>query len=135
MGNAKDVAWSYFDALGEGRVDDALDILDPEGTFWSVVFPRETPIQELYDHIRASIDATHMTFELHNAVEQGDTVMLELESHGEAPNGDPYNNVYAFIVTVRNGKVLRLRGYTDARVVDDLIEAVPEGQFVHWSVD
>ena len=51
---------------------------------------------------------------------EASVVVLEYEVHGESvPTGRPYNNRFASIITVKNGKVTHWRDYLDPIAVFD----------------
>ncbi|MDQ7903732.1 AMP-binding protein [Phytohabitans sp. ZYX-F-186] len=107
------LAWSYFQRLNEGRLDEAADLLDDEGTWWTCGSRRELPMATHKRLFPAALRAAPMRFVLRGAVERGDQVVLELESHADLPDGAAYHNVYAFVVTVRSGRLWQVREYFD----------------------
>jgi ketosteroid isomerase-like protein len=121
--SASETAWSYFDLLTQGRIDEALDLLDDEGTFWNVRTRRTTPIPEMRPYIRSVFESVPMKFTLHDAIEGNDRAALEVESHAVRSDGGTYNNLYCFVITVRDGKVLHLREYLDTKAAQDMIDA------------
>jgi uncharacterized protein len=54
---------------------------------------------------------------------KGPLVMLESHSGGCLADGRPYNNLYAWAVEVRDGKVYALREYFDSHYVVELMSA------------
>ncbi len=52
---------------------------------------------------------------------KGSLVMLESHSGGCLADGRPYNNLYAWAVEVRDGKVYALREYFDSHYVVELM--------------
>ncbi|HTY49564.1 MAG TPA: nuclear transport factor 2 family protein [Steroidobacteraceae bacterium] len=53
---------------------------------------------------------------------RGDLVMVESHSGGCLADGRPYENLYAWAVEVREGRVYRLREYFDSHYVVQLME-------------
>ena len=43
----------------------------------------------------------------------GDTVVLETRFRSTLPDGRPYDNAYCFLVTVRDGRLHRIREHLD----------------------
>ena len=107
------LAWSYFQHLNEGRVDEAADLLDDEGTWWTCGSRRELPMLTHKRLFPAALRAAPMRFVLRGAVEQGDNVVLEVESRADLPDGATYHNVYAFVITIRSGRFWQVREYFD----------------------
>jgi len=108
-----ELAWSYFDLCGRGRISEALALLDDDGSWWDVLTRDEVLMSKHKRVVADALSIVPMTFELHSAVQSGDTAVLEVESHAALPDGDAYNNLYCFIVTVRAGMILRVREYND----------------------
>jgi ketosteroid isomerase-like protein len=54
---------------------------------------------------------------------RGPVVMVETQSGGCLADGRPYNNLYAWAVEVRDGKVYALREYFDSHYVVGLFAA------------
>jgi len=59
-------------------------------------------------------------------VSRGSFVMLESHSGGYLADGRPYENLYAWAVEVRDGKIYVLREYFDSHYVMELTQAVPK---------
>jgi ketosteroid isomerase-like protein len=102
--------------LGEGRVDEAMTLLDDEGIYWvSTIDQREErPMAKMKRLLRTTSTAVPMKFTKHDSMVDGDRVALEIESYAETPRG-VYNNRYCFIMTVRGGKIVRINEYVDTK--------------------
>lgn len=48
-----------------------------------------------------------------NTIAEGDQVAMEVESRGELKNGRIYHNEYHMLVTLRDGRIVRLKEYYD----------------------
>jgi len=59
-------------------------------------------------------------------VSRGSFVMLESHSGGYLADGRPYENLYAWAVEVRDGKIYVLREYFDSHYVMELTQTVPK---------
>ena len=62
-----------------------------------------------------------MQTEITRAYADGDTVILELTNRGKVSNGKFYENEYCFVFEIENGKIRRIREYTDTQKAQDLI--------------
>jgi uncharacterized protein len=110
----KQLAWSYFEFLNEDRTAEAAALLNPAGTWWSSSGVRRVkPMTEHLSKFEAAMKMVPMRFILHGAIEEGETVAIELESHADLPNGNHYNNVYTFVMTMWEGRILHVREYGD----------------------
>jgi ketosteroid isomerase-like protein len=108
---------AFFAALRERRFDDALELLDDDGTHWGGSFPyREHSLAGFKAKLRMveqGIHHTPMDFVLVNCVGEGDQVVLELRNEGKIADGRPYEMVYCFILRVRDGRIAGVREYAD----------------------
>ena len=110
----KDIAWSYFEHLNHGRFDEAFALFGPGAKWWvssrrcatEVAATMKAATRELFGVVP-------MQFTLHGAIEEGDQVSLEIESHAPLADGKVYNNVYCFVFTLRGGKVVDVHEYAD----------------------
>lgn len=121
MTSPADVAWSYFDLTNQGRIDDALALLDDEGTYWQNGTHVTVPMAQMKAFARKVVGAVPLRFTLVSRHEAGDVAILELEGHGRRSDGVPYDNVYCFVVTVAGDKILHLREHADTVAAADLI--------------
>ena len=122
MASNKDIAWGYFQTLNEGRMEDAIEMLHDDGSFWNLRTRSSTPTRKQKEYIRGVMGDVPMQFTLHNAFEEGDQVVLELSSHGEMEDGWVYENRYCFVISVRDGKVFELREYLDTKIATEMLE-------------
>lgn len=112
-----EVAWSYFELCGEGRITDALELLDDDGTFWDVLTRDEVPMTKHKVAVQVAMEIVPMRFELHSSLERDGKVVLEIESRASLPDHEAYNNLYCFIMTIRDGKIVHVREYNDTHHV------------------
>jgi ketosteroid isomerase-like protein len=107
-------AWQFWDHLGHGRVDDALDLLDDDGLYWVSTYGArdDRPMASMKKFFRRTAEMVPMRFTKRDALVSGDRVALEIESYADTPLG-VYNNCYCFIMTVRDGKIVRINEYVD----------------------
>jgi hypothetical protein len=75
--------------------------------------------QDIQDRLLAPIGEVVESFKFHidDLVAEGDQVVVE--GRGEAPtkDGRAYNNTYCIVVTVREGKISRIREHLDSELV------------------
>lgn len=116
MPENQEIAWAYWRLIGEGRIDEALERLNDAGTFWMNRTREAVPMAAMKRVSREMLKSIPgVQFTLHNSFEQGDQVLLELESHTVLSDGQPYNNVYCVVVTVSADTLLHVREYGDTR--------------------
>jgi|ERR1700722_4606204 ketosteroid isomerase-like protein len=62
-----------------------------------------------------------MHSEISRAYADGDTVILEVTNKAKVSNGKNYENEYCFVFEVENGKIRRIREYTDTQKAKDIL--------------
>lgn len=62
-----------------------------------------------------------MHSEVTRAYADGDSVVLELTSKAKVSNGKFYQNEYCFVFEIENGKIRRIREYTDTQKAKDIL--------------
>jgi ketosteroid isomerase-like protein len=119
QGNIERVT-TYFNSISSGDVDRALDLLDDEGTWWSNQRRTDVPMRDFKPGSGATLKIMPFKFKIHSMVAVDDQVIAETESFATRPNGNPYNNVYCFIFTLDDGRIVRVREYADTVEAADL---------------
>ncbi|WP_157978700.1 nuclear transport factor 2 family protein [Nocardia aurea] len=119
-----EIAWSFFAALRAGRFDEALDLLDDDGTHWGSSHPyREHPMIGFKAKLRLveqGVHTTPMGFVLVDLLTQGDKVVVELRNDGKLPDGRSYDMVYCFVLRIVGGRIVSIREYADTAYNRDL---------------
>ncbi len=123
---------SYWALLGNKKYDQAFALLHDDFSCWfglAAPLPGLTNPQNKSEYIRFLThqdespfpDGIEVTVETIWASE-GDNLATENRSFGISRNGSEYRNVYATLVTFKDGKILRIHEYTDTlygtRIVD-----------------
>jgi hypothetical protein len=117
MSRSKEVAWAYFQYLSEGSLDAAAALLHDDGTWWTCGSRRTIAMEKHKRLFPKALSMVPMQFTFRTAVEEGDRVVLELESHAMMPDGRSYDNVYSFVMTLRDGLIYEVREYSDSAYV------------------
>jgi ketosteroid isomerase-like protein len=123
----KTIAWEHFCAIKDGRLDDALALLDTKGIFWGAArigadprrpYPIESWRRELTQIVKRNFlmpwtDGVNLV----NVVAEGDQVMLEIHNTStlHAPLTGNYNMIYNWVLTLRDGIITDVREYPDGR--------------------
>jgi ketosteroid isomerase-like protein len=123
----KQIAWEHFRAVDEGRLDDALALLHTDGAFWGGARIGDRPRsassieswrREMTDIVKQILPMPWTgSAHLINTVAEGDQVMLEIHNtaplHAHFPPQGEYDMIYAWVLTMRDGKILDIREYPD----------------------
>ena len=118
------IGLAFFAALRERRFDDALNLLDDDGTHWGASFPyREHSLAGFKAKLRMieqGIHDTPMDFVVTDCIGEGDRVVMEVRNEGKLADGRPYEMVYCFILRVRAGRIVGVREYADTAYSRDM---------------
>lgn len=115
--NNEELAWSYWELISEGKVDEALELLDDRGTFWFNRTRRTVPMPQMKTLIRELLESEipNVVFELRNAFSSGNRVLLEMDGRISRADREDFHNVYCVVVTLESGKLMHVREHGDTR--------------------
>jgi uncharacterized protein len=120
----KSVVVRYVEAARDGMSAVIRDSFAPDAT-WE--YPGNLPLSGTYQGVDTIVDTflagaaqlmapgTNVTIELVNVIADGDQVAAEWTSRATSRNGTAYRNRNAGIFTVRDGKIVSVREYTDTQ--------------------
>jgi len=118
----------YVEAARDGMSAVIRDSFAEDAT-WE--YPGDLPLSGTYRGIdaivteflggAAALMAPGVVLELTNVVAEGDQVVAEWTSRATARNGAAYRNRNAGIFTVRDGKIVSVREYTDTQHVAQVL--------------
>ena len=118
----KSVVIRYVEAARDGMSAVIRRSFAPDAT-WE--YPGDLPLSGTYRGVDAIVDkflggaaelmapGTQVTIELVSVIADGDRVAAEWTSRATGRNGTPYRNGNVGIFTVRDGKIVSVREYTD----------------------
>ena len=118
----KTVVTRYVEAARDGMSAVIRDSFAPDAT-WE--YPGDLPLSGTYRGVDAIVGeflggaaglmapGSQVTIELVSAIADGDRVAAEWTSAATSRNGTPYRNRNVGIFTVRDGKIVSVREYTD----------------------
>lgn len=119
----KEIARRFFDLSNSENPDIRDELFSDDAVietmprnlgWWSGRHNRE----KIAQLVRATGPQTQFKTGLHMVVQgltaEGDRVAVEAESHSETKEGRIYNNFYHFLLTIRDGKIVELKGYFDS---------------------
>ena len=102
-------AGSPFDLLADNATWTIVGRSDVSKTYDS----REALIRDVIRPFNARMSAP-LRPELRNLYADGDTVIVFFDAHGTARDGEPYANTYAWILTMRDDKIVKAIAFFDA---------------------
>jgi ketosteroid isomerase-like protein len=112
----------FIECFNDNDIAGALATMADDMRYWLAGKPDRLPCAG--DHDKAQIAAVFdrmgerlnggLRMWVKNTIAEGDQVAMEVESRGELKNGRIYNNEYHMLVTLRGGKIVRLKEYYDS---------------------
>jgi uncharacterized protein len=117
----KAVVIRYIEAARDGMSAVIRDSFAPDAT-WE--YPGDLPLSGIYYGLDAILGEflaaagnllAEVKLELGTVVAEGDMVAAEWTATGSSKDGTPYRNRNIGLFTVRDGKIVSVREYTDTR--------------------
>jgi ketosteroid isomerase-like protein len=122
MGSRED-ARSLVDgivAAYNGHDTDALVALyQPDIKYWSALDGLQegvSAVREHIDHLHETLPDERMTAQ--TVITDGEVVVVEFESSGTNPAGNPYTIEFTEVFEIRDGKIASIKVYLDPEEVD-----------------
>jgi ketosteroid isomerase-like protein len=121
----KALARRFFERYDANDIEDALDTLADDATWWIAGKPATLAAAGVHDkaqiagvfHRMARRLKGGLRMSVKSSIAEGDRVALEVVSHGQLENGRVYENEYHTLMTIRDGKIREVREYLDTQHV------------------
>jgi uncharacterized protein len=122
----KRIARRFFECLSRGDTRAVLDLYTDDATVWtagSLAFSGRRSKQEVAPLMEGILGAfpKGLRFTIHGMTAEGERVAVEAESHGHHASGKLYNNLYHFLLVVREGKVREFKEYLDTKLAHEVL--------------
>jgi uncharacterized protein len=118
------VACSFLQGLSaDGDLDEAFTLLTDDFVSWTNVTRDEIGKEDLFRVSRWRMAFVPVRFVLQRIVVDGDVVVIEAEGTGTTVRGDRYDNVYAYVFEIRDGRIARMREHCDTACVAQVFPA------------
>lgn len=124
MSDPKEVVLRYWELTSQDRFDEAFELVDENVNWWVLGFgdfESKQRFGEANAWFRGQLVDEHVEFVPGEVVAEGDTVAMTMTSHATAKNGKPYDNDYALMIKVRDGKIYWAREYPNTAVVQGVL--------------
>lgn len=125
----KTVVKTFLEAFWREDLASAKACLAPNAEWWfaqSLPYPRPCPAAEALDRVATDMftafdpnDALRVQWEVLFA--EGEEVAAEYSARGRTRTGKVYANRYCMRATVRNGRIVSLRPYTDTKYLTEVL--------------
>jgi ketosteroid isomerase-like protein len=116
----------FFEHLSRGETKAVLDLYADDASVWtagSLAFSGRRSKQEVAPLMEGILGAfpEGLRFTIHGITAEGDRVAVEAESQGRHANGKLYNNLYHFLLVVREAKVREFKEYLDTKLAHEVL--------------
>ena len=103
--------------------DDAVWTISGNSLAGKVYPSKEAFMSEVIRPFNARMQ-TRLIPNVHALYAEGDTVVAHFDAQGTARDGRPYANSYAWILTLKHGRIVRAVAFFDAHAFDDFWKQV-----------
>ena len=126
--NNKVTVTRFLAAFSESRFDDALELMDDEGTWWvagTTDISGTYSKKEFHELVNGVAGGTRsgITLTATGMTAEDNRVAVEAVSDGETQEGKRYLNQYHFLFEFKNGKFISVREYMDPMHVREVFGA------------
>ena len=123
--NNKEIAIKIFEALSSGS-EAYLDFYNDDSVIWTAgdndIGGTRTK-KEIIDFAQGILAAfpSGITFNITGITAENERVAVEVSGDANHASGQPYNNQYHFLLTIKNGKILELKEYMDTQLAAKIL--------------
>jgi ketosteroid isomerase-like protein len=122
----KDVAAAFFVALGSANTDALQHLMDPDIkaiAMGNSVMSGTRVYQDIMGvaGMFGLVLQNGIRFDIISMTAEDDRVSVEAEGHANLKDGTPYNNHYHFLLTMKDGKIIRIKEYFCTNLVDKVL--------------
>lgn len=121
----------FFETLSTGDLEKIRAALHPEAQWIPMVqgvpgagvhTPRDVIVDDFLGPVRGIFEDGDPKVHVDNLFGKGNLVCAETRGVGKLRNGKDYNNLYCWVIEVRDDQVHTLREYMDSHYVMGLVE-------------
>ncbi len=128
----KQVVIRFIEAMGRSDAATAATCLTPDATTLAKGFGKFAGVRH-YDVIVGTIAAfrqlvpTGLSPTIHTVTAEGDRVVVEFEGNATLVNGQPYDNQYCMVFTMRDGRIRHVNEYFCTLLADQVLYPLVAG--------
>lgn len=120
----------FFDVLSTGHLENIRKTLHPEASWTPMVKnvpgagvhkPRDVIVDEFLAPVRGLFEDGDPKVKVNNIFCKGNLVCAETRALGKMKNGNTYDNLYCWVVEVRDGLIYALREYMDSAYIQSIV--------------
>ena len=123
---------AFIDCLNREDLDGLRPILHPDAT-WTPMTTSNIPgagghkghkgiIDEFLRPVRGLFEGKDPQNEICSLFSKGDLVAAETHGTGKLKNGKTYDNRYAWLIEVKDGKIFAIREYMDTAFIQTIVD-------------
>lgn len=116
-----------YESISEGDLDGFMDRLsdDVRWTFFGdhrfakTFVGKDDILANLFDPLAGEL-VDGIRLNISNVVAEGNYVVIEATGESKTKTGGTYNNIYCYVIEVRDGKIIEMREYLDTELVSNV---------------
>lgn len=110
----KTLAISFFEASFSGDFDRWRSLMTDDFRYWNGgKWKDREGYLAVAERLSQDLIEGEYTMEIGSVTAEDDRVVIEAETNYDVPGGHHYQNFYAWILQIRDGKILSLKGHAD----------------------
>jgi ketosteroid isomerase-like protein len=120
----------FFEVLSTGHLENIRKTLHPEASWTPMVKnvpgagvhkPRDVIVDEFLAPVRGLFEDGDPKVKVNNIFCKGNLVCAETRALGRMKNGNTYDNLYCWVIEVRDGLIYALREYMDSAYIQSIV--------------
>jgi uncharacterized protein len=112
-----ELAWMFLQCLSDaGDVDECFGLLSDDFTYWSIQSRESVDKAALRQEVERRKRRVEMNLDFIQCFNDGESVVIEAQTHGETTDGVRYDSPTVYIFETRDGLIVSLREYGDTQV-------------------
>jgi len=121
---------NFFDVLSTGHLENIRKTLHPDASWTPMVKnvpgagvhkPRDVIVDEFLAPVRGLFEDGDPKVKVNNIFCKGNLVCAETRALGRMKNGNTYDNLYCWVIEVRDGLIYALREYMDSAYIQSIV--------------
>ena len=133
MSDAKtneDIVRNFFAVLSTGELENIRKTLHADASWTPMVKnvpgagvhkPRDVIVDEFLAPVRGMFEDGDPKVTVNNIFCKGDTVCAETRALGKMKNGNTYDNLYCWVIEVKDGLIFAIREYMDSAYIQTIV--------------
>jgi ketosteroid isomerase-like protein len=121
---------NFFTVLSTGHLENIRKTLHPDASWTPMVKnvpgagvhkPRDVIVDEFLAPVRGLFEDGDPKVKVNNIFCKGNLVCAETRALGKMKNGNTYDNLYCWVIEVRDGLIYALREYMDSAYIQSIV--------------